>query len=122
MQLDKEINNAKFQITRYTASSVTVNDQEFTASILIMPEYVAPWPVTNIQALTAQDLEAILALNPEIILLGTGPHTLFPDPAILQRIFKQHIGLEVMTTPAACRTYAALTSEGRNVVAALVIA
>lgn len=121
MQLSKDNNNAKYQITKYTASSVTVNNEEFTSSILVMPEQVMPWSVRNVRDLSRVALKQIIEIHPEIVLLGTGAELVFPDPAVLQELFMHKIGVEIMTNSAACRTYAALTSEGRNVLAALVI-
>lgn len=121
MQLSKETNNAQFQITKYTDNSVTVNEQEYTASILITPNSVTNWSAQNIANLTENDITEILRLQPSIILLGTGADLIFPDMALLQAIYAQKIGIETMNTPAACRTYTALTSEGRNVLAALII-
>ena len=121
MQLNKETNSAKYQITKYTANSITVNQQEFSGSIIVAPNSLTVWNMPNISALTRDALQLIIESRPEIILLGTGADLVFPDLAILQDVYKHKIGLEIMTTPAACRTYAALTSEGRNVVAALIL-
>lgn len=121
MQLSKETNNARFQITKYSAESVTVNDQEYTSSILVTPNAIINWSAKNIDNLNTADIAEILKLQPAIILLGTGSDLVFPNMALLQAIYAQKIGIETMTTPAACRTYTALTSEGRNVLAALII-
>jgi uncharacterized protein len=121
MQLNLEGNPAKYQINGYTANSVTVNGQIYTQSVLVMPQYFSLWDLNTIEKLSQQNLLDLAALKPEIILLGTGSAPVFPDPAIAQVLFAQHIGMEVMTTAAACRTYAALTAEGRNVLAALIV-
>lgn len=112
MQFNLESNPAKYQINGYTANSVTINGQIYTQSILVMPQYLSLWDLNII---------VLAALKPEIILLGTGGKLVFPDPAITQVLFAQRIGVETMTTAAACRTYTALTSEGRNVLAAMCI-
>ncbi|MHB9051095.1 MAG: MTH938/NDUFAF3 family protein, partial [Thiomonas delicata] len=44
-----------------------------------------------------------------------------PPPSLLQPLMAQGIGFEVMNTAAACRTYNILASEGRRVVAGLVV-
>jgi uncharacterized protein len=46
----------------------------------------------------------------------------FPPPALARVLFERRIGLETMDTAAACRTYNVLASEGRSVVAALIVA
>ena len=75
----------------------------------------------SIETLSADHIAAIVELAPEIVLLGTGPAFRFPDAARLAPLYKAGIGVEVMDTPAACRTYNILLGEGRNVVAALIL-
>jgi uncharacterized protein len=71
--------------------------------------------------LRVDDLAPALELNPQILLLGTGKTHCFPPAELMGAVLKQNVGLEVMTTDAACRTYNVLVSEGRSVVAALII-
>lgn len=121
MQISRESNEAQYQITSYTADSITINEQVCTTSVLIMPQQLSVWPVKNVQDITAQTFLELIHLNPEIILIGTGALPGFIDPSITSVIYTSKIGLEVMTTSAACRTYTALTAEGRKVLAALII-
>ncbi len=60
-------------------------------------------------------------MRPEIVLLGCGARFRFPSPAVLAPLYGAGIGVEVMDTRAACRTYNILLSEGRRVVAALIV-
>jgi uncharacterized protein len=64
-------------------------------------------------------LAAALELEPEIILIGTGEGASLPDVELMSAIAERGIGLEFMTTPAACRTYNVLVHEQRRVVVAL---
>ena len=82
---------------------------------------VTEWPARSIQSLTADHFAAIVEMHPDIVLLGTGARLAFPDPARLAPLYKAGIGVEVMDTPAACRTYNILVGEGRNVVAAVIL-
>ena len=66
-----------------------------------------------------QELGPAIALRPEIILLGTGDRHIFPESPLISDLASKSIGLEIMTTPAACRTYNVLVHENRQVVAAL---
>src|SRR5687768_12965150 len=85
---------------------ITVRDQVIRHSLLLSAqEIVADWPPQNAGALTAEHLEAALELLPEVILLGTGPRQHFPDPRVLLPAQRAGVGVEVMDTPAACRTY-----------------
>jgi uncharacterized protein len=51
------------------------------------------------------------------VLIGTGTRQRFPHPRLTRRLTDIRIGVEVMDTAAACRTYNILMSEGRRVVA-----
>ena len=82
---------------------------------------VKEWPIGSVDELQADHLAAILELKPTIVLLGTGAKFQFPDPARLAPLYKAGIGVEVMDTPAACRTYNILLGEGRDVLAALIL-
>jgi len=121
MKLNLESSSAKYQIRKHAPSCVTVNDQDYRESILIMPEYLAPWTIKTVAELKTQDLIALLDLKPELILIGTGDKLEFLDPQLSYSITQHKIGLEIMTTAAACRTYAILIAEQRNVLAALII-
>lgn len=63
----------------------------------------------------------MLGLAPEVVLLGTGARQQFPDPVLLGILHAQRIGVEVMDTAAACRTFNVLVTEGRPVAAALIV-
>ena len=74
---------------------------------------------------TAQTIRAHgpgwIGVDAELIIFGSGVRNRFPPPAWLQPLMARRLGLETMDTPAACRTYNILASEGRNVVAALIL-
>ena len=82
---------------------------------------VEPWPPGSAAELTAAHFERIAALRPEVVIYGSGPRLVFPPPALARVLFERRIGLETMDTAAACRTYNVLASEGRSVVAALIL-
>lgn len=92
-----------------------------SGSFIVSPRHLLrDWAPTNIDSLSAEHLNAIIELQPELVLLGTGPRLIFPSPAILADLHRQRIGIEVMDTAAACRTYNILMAEGRFVVAGLI--
>lgn len=92
-----------------------------TGSLIISPhQLIRDWAPQDIAALRADHLQAIVALQPEVVLLGTGQRLDFPDSAVLAMLHERQIGIEVMDTAAACRTYNILMAEGRNVVAGLI--
>lgn len=96
-------------------------DQVCTDSIIVSASrLIRNWPVTTPGEITADSIGQILDLEPELVLIGTGGHQVFLEPEILMHFYKQHVGVEIMSTRAACDTFNILVSEGRNVVAALV--
>lgn len=68
---------------------------------------------------TLADLSLALSLRPEILLLGAGPRDVVPNVELMAALARENVGLELMTTAAACRTYNVLAHEGRAVVVAL---
>ncbi len=82
---------------------------------------VTDWPVSSFEQLDAVAMEAVSRLAPELIILGTGSRLQFPNAEITRPVHEAGIGLEVMDTAAACRTFNLLAGDGRQVTAALII-
>lgn len=109
-------------IARQEAGRLWVSGQWFEHSVLVPWQgAVAPWTAREGQALGPQDFEPLLALRPEVVILGSGARLRFAHPSAYRALIEARIGLETMDTAAACRTYNVLASEGRTVVAALMI-
>ena len=106
----------------YGDDYVAVNGERHETSLIVLPDRVVPWPVAGFDALSAEDFALIAGLAPEIVLLGTGLRLRFPDPRLTRALAEVRIGLEVMDTRAACRTYNVLVAEHRRVAAALLFA
>lgn len=101
---------------------VDINGLRHQASLLLLPQQLEPgWGVAGFDALSEADFARIAALDCEVLLFGTGRRQRFPRPALLQPLMAARIGVEVMDTAAACRTYNILLAEGRKVAAALLI-
>ena len=99
---------------------VAVNNTNHHNPLVVMADrLIADWPVAGLAMLTPEAIRQLLEYQPEIIILGTGAVQQFPVPAALQPLFEARIGLEVMDTPAACRTYNILMAEERRVLAAM---
>lgn len=123
MQLTLEPSDQAYVLRSADATSALVNERRLTTSFLIAPDaLVEDWPVNNIAALGTDELEAVFALEPEVIVLGSGARQAFPPPATLAACLGRGVGLESMSNDAAARTYAVLASEGRRVVAGFVLA
>lgn len=97
-----------------------VNDFYKTSIILSAREIFPDWPVKSIDEIEKQHLEKVLELNPEVVLIGTGNKQVFLPPPLMMFFYQRNIGIEVMSTQAACRTFNVLVSESRNVTAALI--
>jgi len=99
----------------------TLKKETLTNSLIIMPHcLISDWEPRAIDDLAAHHFD-VLAKPPQILLLGTGPGHHWPAASILASLTNQGIAVEVMDTAAACRTYAILASDGRDVGAALLI-
>ena len=109
-------------ITGYGEGYVLVNGQRHESSVIVMPEEIMPWDVSEFTKITAADFEKLKTLDAEILLLGTGPKQRFPHPRLTAPLAQAGIGLEVMDLQAACRTFNILVAEERKVAAALLFA
>ena len=109
-------------VRSYAPGEVRIGDTVLHRSCLVSAErLVDDWRPQTIEELTEADLDAVFALQPEIVVLGSGTRQRFPDTRLLAAILARGIGCEVMNTGAACRTYNVLVSEARRAVAALLL-
>jgi len=107
-------------IRGYSQQEIRVGEQRLHASCIVSAETViADWEPASFAELTPAHLERILALKPEVVLLGTGPTQRFPAAAIRSALAARGVGLEAMDLGAACRTFNILVQEERRAVAAL---
>jgi uncharacterized protein len=106
-------------VTAYGPGFVEINRIRHAGNIVVAPESpVAAWPVSSFEAIRIEDLTSLLNLRPEVILLGTGSRQRFLHPRLTRPLLDARVGVEMMDTQAACRTYNILMAEGRRVVAA----
>ncbi|HWS79188.1 MAG TPA: Mth938-like domain-containing protein [Thermomonas sp.] len=121
MQLNLERPDYRYYLRGADGSAALVNDRRIQRSFVISPDaLVEDWPVHAAAAMAPADIDALLALEPELIVLGTGAQQRFPPAAVLAACLQRGIGIEVMTNAAAARTYSVLAGEGRRVVAGFV--
>jgi uncharacterized protein len=107
--------------TGYGHGHVLINGQRRSRSVIVLPDELRDWPATDGASLDETCFADLMKLSLDILLLGTGRKIHFPHPSIIAAFRRKGIGLEVMDTPAACRTYNILLSEERKVGAAIVI-
>jgi len=109
-------------ITRHDGQTVWVNGAQHRRSLLVpWRGEVQMWDVDQLDALQEAHFERILALKPELVIFGSGTRLRFVPPRLYRSLMMARIGLETMDIGAACRTYNVLASEGRSVLAALLL-
>ena len=108
--------------TGHGADYVRLGVVEYRDNVLVTPERVASgWAPGGFDALTEADFSRLVELKPEVVLFGTGASLRFPHPRLMRALTDAGIGVEVMDTPAVCRTFNILAAEGRKVVAAVLV-
>ena len=101
---------------------IRIGETEYRQNVIVTPDAVATgWAPGGFAALTALDFASLLSYTPEIVLLGTGLAQRFPHPRLTAALTDARVGVEVMDTRAACRTFNILIAEDRRVVAALIV-
>lgn len=109
-------------ITACGSGYVEINQTRYSSHLIVSAQAIhTDWCQGGFDSLSASEIDTILSLKPEIVLLGTGEKQHFLHPKHYQALTQQNISLDCMTTAAACRTYNILVSEGRSVVAALLL-
>jgi uncharacterized protein len=121
MKIDRIAAEGRNLFTGYGEGYVEVNGRRIASSAIVTGNTLAEWAVESVDALKPEHIAALLEKKPEIVILGSGAKFAFPDPAVLAPLYAARIGVEVMDTHAACRTYNILLGEDRAVLAALVI-
>ena len=121
MQLNLERPDYTYFLRGADGSGALVNERRLTRSFIIAPDaLVEDWAVADARAVTPAYLDALLALQPALVVLGIGARQQFPPAAVMAACLQRGIGLEAMTNAAAARTYSVLAGEGRRVVAGFV--
>ncbi len=114
MHLTEIIYSEAKPIESYGPGFFRIDGQVLRGACLITPWGAQSWGGLD-------DLAALLALSGKIdvLFLGIGAEIAHPPLALRHAVEAEGIGLEVMDSPAACRTYNVLLSEGRRIAAAL---
>jgi len=146
MQVSLEINPGSYAIHAYEPGKITINlpagmsappaedsaqdifentrsrREILNSSFIISPvQVIRDWPPQTFEELTRDHFELLSDLEPEIVIFGSGDTLRWPDPALLSPLIDYGIGVEIMDTAAACRTYNVLMADSRNFAAALLI-
>ena len=122
MQLTLENPDHEFFLRAADGTLARVNDRTLARSFVIAPDrLLEDWDVTDAARLGPEALEPLLAMEPAVVLLGTGERQVFPPAAAMAAGLRRGVGIEVMTNAAAARTFNVLAGEGRKVVAGFIL-
>ncbi len=120
MEFNLEVPQDQFFIRSVSEQGIRILNDYFQKPFILSGRRIIPeWNVTCVDEINEETLQAVFDLQPEVVLIGTGHTQVFLPPATQVHFFRRNIGLEIMTTDAACRTFNVLVAEGRRVVAAL---
>ena len=120
----------KFHLSTSTGNVVTglgpgwirVGADEYRENVVLTSDSIATgWAASGFEGLTDEDFAQLLAKKPEVVLFGAGATIRFPHSRLTRPLTDAGVGVEIMDTPAACRTFNILAAEGRSVVAALLL-
>jgi uncharacterized protein len=107
-------------IRGYSDAEIRIGERSIRRSCIVTAgELIEDWEPASFEALRAAHMEKVLALAPELVVLGTGAVQRFPSPEVRALLMQRGVGLEAMKLGAACRTFNVLVQEGREVAAAL---
>jgi uncharacterized protein len=122
MHFQEEIEHTSQRIHTYSNGCLRVGQTNYQHSVLLQPAAACqPWRIIDPNEISLDSLTPLLTHTPEVILIGTGETGLFGAQALIGALYERKIGVEFMSTEAACRTYNLLLSENRRVAAALFI-
>jgi uncharacterized protein len=122
MDITPVLSSTRQLITGYGSGQFKIAGQVYTGSVLVFPDKVTPWQIMANAAITLESLSPILNAakgSVELLLIGCSKAQMALPPRIRDAVKQAGIGLEVMDTGAAVRTYNICLGEGRRVAAAL---
>lgn len=109
-------------IDAYDRTSIRIQGHSYCCGLAVSAETLIPnWGPRQVDDMDQGHLRILLASEPQVVVIGTGSHQRFPEPAVYAKLLELGIGVDIMDTGAACRTYNILVSEGRRVVAGLML-
>jgi uncharacterized protein len=108
-------------VTAYGPGFIEINKTRYSTALRLAPDAVDALDLSGFDALQPEHFAALLAARPQVVLLGTGARQRFPRPQLTRALTTAQIGVEAMTTAAACRTYNILMAEDRRVLALLLL-
>lgn len=123
MEIGISVPDTQVFVKTYTENEIILNTNTYHNSIVISPNKIINdhWACNDIKSLTKDQLIELFKTSADVYLIGTGKNQLFPDMKIYQFCQLQNKAVDFMNSNAACRTFNMLASEGRSIVAAIII-
>ena len=122
MDLAENRSNHPNIIKSANAESCVIGDKTFCHTVVIPSNGdITTCQITDVSQLTDSIIKQLCANQPELIVLATGQHIKYPDPAVLEPLIKMNIGLEILSNQAAARTFNVLLAEDRNAVCLMLL-
>ncbi len=120
MRFTKTDEDGSNLVQAYGPAGIRIGGRTYGGALILTPgRIITDWGPRDAAELGSDHLQALLDLDPELIVLGTGAVQVFPAASLYRVLTARRVGIEVMDTGAACRTYNFLLAEGRRVVAGL---
>lgn len=122
MDLVQEHPDFDYVLRGADGTSALVNERKLERSFIITPrQLVEDWPVAELALLDTAAMQTLLALGPEVVIIGTGLRQGFPAAEVMAACLQRGVGVECMANAAAARTFNVLAGEGRRVVAGFIL-
>lgn len=122
MDLVQEHPDFDYVLRGADGTSALVNERKVERSFIITPgQLVEDWPVAELALLDTAAMQTLLALGPEVVIIGTGLRQGFPAAEVMAACLQRGVGVECMANAAAARTFNVLAGEGRRVVAGFIL-
>ena len=124
------VREARLKFTRELPGTLTIHsvgkdgiriaDRLWSDAIaLTAQEIITPWHSVPLADLTEDNFSLLLEYSLELVIVGSGAKSEFPPRELMFAFARRGVGLEVMDTAAAARTFNVLAGEGRQVGAVL---
>lgn len=115
MRLNEVNYDDRQPVEGYGPGFFRIGGNVYEGPTLVYPSGVTAWGGYD-------DVDALLSRRDEVdfVFIGTGAETAHPPAGFREKMELEGIAIDPMSSPAACRTYNVLLSEGRRVALALI--
>ena len=120
MELTLQKSLSKLYIKSFTGKSFIIAEGEYHTNIVI-DDKIKKWNIDKSELFNFEHYDMIILGKPDIVIIGCGDTQILPSPDFINYFTSQDIGIEIMTTESACKTFNVLISEHRKVVAGLIL-